>query len=95
MFIREDRNLHIVRNVRFVFKVKGKDKLLTLKCDFLCKHACHKKIKVQGYEVWCEKKTSIIRKCVKNDKKHCNDSSGWTMAKFMHQVMIKVIKVVI
>jgi hypothetical protein len=85
--------LHIVKSVRFVSKVKGKDKLLTPKWDFLW--ACHKKIRVQGYGVWCKKRTCIIPKCVKHSKKHWSDSSSWTMAKFMHQVVIKVIKVVI
>ncbi len=31
----------------------------------------------------------------KNSKKHQNDSFNWTMAKFMHQVMMKAIKVVV
>lgn len=51
LFITENTSLHIVKSVRFVSKVKGKDTLLTLKWDFLCKHACHKKIRIQGYGV--------------------------------------------
>jgi hypothetical protein len=49
--------------------------------------------KDMGFDV--KKRTCIIPTCVENDKKHWNDNLGWTMAKLMHQILIKVIKIAI